>query len=100
MPGWLHAVLVGSWWPLDGRGYAFWSSIGSDFSELTIAGAVLTWLHHVNCHTRRCPRIGRERVDGTTWVLCRRHHPGGKPTHHDILRRHAALQEGRDRDSN
>lgn len=95
MGGLLHALFIGSWWPPSGRGYAFWSSIGSDFGEITIAGGVAAWWHHVNCHTRGCWRIGREHVDGTTWVVCRRHHPDGKPTHHDILRRAAAILEDR-----
>ena len=38
---------------------------------LTLLGTVAGMWHKVNCHERRCPRIGRHTVDGTPW--CKRH---------------------------
>jgi hypothetical protein len=58
----------------------------------------MSWLGHLlgldnlirkhTCHVHRCPRIGRHKVEGTEYVVCRRHHPDGAPTHADVVRRH------------
>ncbi|HEY6493312.1 MAG TPA: hypothetical protein VIZ43_08575 [Trebonia sp.] len=68
--------------------YLFWSGAGSDISELAVVGAVLGGWHRLNCHVKGCPRIGRQRLDGTTWVVCRRHHPAGAPSHQDVIGAH------------
>lgn len=78
------------WWPQSGKGYAFTSSVGSDLGELAVIGTI--W-HKLNCHTRGCWRIGRQQVDGTTYVVCRKHHPADKPTPADI---HSAARENGD----
>jgi hypothetical protein len=62
--------------------YGFWSGFGGD---LTIFAAVIVWLRHKNCHVKGCPRLGRHPVEGSTWTVCRRHHPDGHPTHADVL---------------
>jgi hypothetical protein len=52
--------------------YNFWSGIGSDLSEITLAGLIYgAWRKH-SCHTKGCWRIGRHQVDGTPW--CNKHH--------------------------
>ena len=61
----------------DSTGYLFWSGAGSDLAYLSIAW---TLLRKHNCHAAGCWRIGRHPVEGTTFVVCRRHHPEGKPT--------------------
>jgi hypothetical protein len=48
--------------------YAFWSGFGGD---IPIVGAVAFWLHHHNCNTVGCWRLGHARSDGTT--ICRVH---------------------------
>ena len=59
--------------------YNFWSGIGSDLGEATLISAVgigvYTGVRRVNCHTKGCWRIGKHRLDGTPYVLCRHHHP-------------------------
>jgi hypothetical protein len=60
---------------LAGYGYGFWSGIGSDIGELAILGAIIAAYRKHNCHVRGCWRISRHPVDGTPWVVCRRHHP-------------------------
>jgi len=57
-----------------GHGYAFWSGIAGDFGYLGALGIVG---RHLNCHERRCWRLGRHQVtvDGCTYKVCRRHHP-------------------------
>lgn len=62
---------------LSGHWYGFWSGIGGDASILAVP-AVLVRRH--NCHAKGCPRLGRHPVAGTTFVVCRRHHPDDHPT--------------------
>lgn len=68
---------------VSGRWYAFWSGFGGD---LALMATPFTLLRRHNCHVRRCLRIGRHPVAGTTWVVCRRHHPDPAVTREDILR--------------
>lgn len=56
----------------SGPEYGFWSGFGSDIGEFAIAGAL--W-RKLNCHVRGCPRVGLHKVDGTSYVTCRKHHP-------------------------
>lgn len=66
---------------VSGRWYAFWSGVGGD---LGFIGAAFTiWRRH-SCHVRRCWRVGRQQIDGTTWHVCHRHHPIGAPSRGDL----------------
>jgi hypothetical protein len=56
----------------SGGWYLLWSGI---FGDVTIFAALAIFLHHRNCHARGCWRIGRHPVEGTPYVVCRRHHP-------------------------
>jgi hypothetical protein len=75
----LHAI--GNWlyhfFGIGGSGpyYGFWSGTGSDIGEVTLIGAVIVGLRHVNCHDKGCWRIGIHQVEGTPFKACRRHHP-------------------------
>lgn len=72
---------VPSWYwlahPLEGAGYQFWSGIGSDFGELTIATAVLaglgTFWHKHNCHEHGCLRLSWH-PDADGHPVCKVHH--------------------------
>ena len=58
-----------------GPGYGFWSGFGSDLGEFALVGAVIgTYRKHM-CHVDGCWRIQRHVVEGTPYVVCRRHHP-------------------------
>jgi len=59
--------------PLVGRGYQWWSGLGSDFGELAIIGTILGVARRTQCHQQGCWRIGRFRHGHL--VLCHRHHP-------------------------
>ena len=80
--------------------YAFWSGFGSDLGEATLIATVgvgvYTGVRKVNCHTKGCWRIGHHTLDGTPYVLCKRHHPH-VPTkgasHEHILEQHRRHQE-------
>jgi hypothetical protein len=59
--------------------YNFWSGFGSDLGEATLISAVgigvYTGVRKVNCHTKGCWRIGHHVLEGTPYILCRKHHP-------------------------
>jgi hypothetical protein len=81
-----------------GPWYAFWSGIGADLGELAVIGGLIALYRRHNCHVQGCWHIGHLPVEGTPWVVCRWHSPGGKPTHADILaahRRHRSDEKGR-----
>lgn len=66
--------------------YDFWSGIATQASLLFAAIAVL---RRCNCHVHRCWRIGRHPVGGTSWQVCRRHHPAdGRVSHGDVIDAH------------
>lgn len=73
----------------SGPWYAFWSGFGSDLTLFTGLVAVVWsfWRRH-NCHVRGCLRLGRHPVEGTSYVVCRFHHPHGEPNHADVLAAH------------
>jgi hypothetical protein len=85
------------------RYYNFWSGIGSDLGEATLASAVgigvYTGIRKVNCHTKGCWRIGHHALEGTPYILCRHHHPGvptGGASHERILEEHRKFLDRRD----
>lgn len=69
---------------LSGPWYGFWSGAGSDLGELAIVGGLIGLLRKHNCHVHGCPRIGRHKIAGTDWVVCRRHHPDDAPSAADV----------------
>lgn len=69
----------------SGKGYAFFSGIGSDIAELAIFGGAAALVRQRNCHVHRCWRLGRHKVAGTEHVVCRKHHPEGHLTHEHLL---------------
>ncbi len=60
---------------LSGPFYGFWSGVGSDIAELTLAGALIEQIRRRNCHVSRCWRSGHFEVGGTPYKTCRKHHP-------------------------
>lgn len=103
MPGWLHTLLVGTWYPESGRGYAFFSSGGGPLfllSQLALVGAMtgalIAWYRRNECHVDPCRRIAHRMAHGTdddgrpvTYHLCRRHAPAEAPSAADVRRHHA-----------
>jgi hypothetical protein len=83
--------------------YNFWSGFGSDLGEATLISAVgigvYTGARKVNCHTKGCWRIGHHALEGTPYILCRRHHPG-VPTegasHEYILEQHRKYEKAKE----
>jgi hypothetical protein len=80
----------------SGPFYGFWSGFGSDISEFAVAVGIYTGVRKVNCHSRRCWRIGHHPLDGTPYHLCRVHHPDvpkGGAKLDDILAQYKKYQD-------
>ena len=81
---------------LSGYGYGFFSGIGSDLGEVVLIGAIIAVYRKHNCHAQGCWRISRHVVDGTPWVVCRKHHPvinDKAPTADQIAEDHRLAQQ-------
>ena len=67
-----------------------WSSFLGPIEGLGAFTAGWVLLRRHNCHVKGCPRIGRHPVTGTTYTVCRRHHPDDHPTSQDMQRQVAS----------
>ena len=79
---WLYHA--GRWTWHDPDGYNF---ISGPLADITLLGGAYAILRRHNCHVHHCWRIGRHQVAGTTYVVCRKHHPDASPTAEQV---HAA----------
>jgi hypothetical protein len=70
---------------MSGNWYGFWSGFGSDLGELAIVGALVAMVRKHVCHVKGCWRIGRLPIEGTSWIVCRKHHPDDAPTAAEAL---------------
>jgi hypothetical protein len=76
----------------DGRGwYDFWSGLGADIGGIAFVGAALGLYRKHNCHVHGCWRIAKQQVVGTSWVVCHRHHPEGRPTAEQVAQVHSKV---------
>jgi hypothetical protein len=55
----------------SGPYYGFWSGFGSDIGEITLLGAVIAGMKHLNCHNKGCPWPGRH-TTSEGYKLCKR----------------------------
>ena len=85
---WLYNA--GRWTWHDPDGYNF---ISGPLADITLLGGAYALLRHHNCHAKGCWRIGRHAVEGTGYVVCRKHHPRSTPTAEQILDEHAAYRQ-------
>ena len=90
MWGWWQQFLGFSGGDGNGTHYLFWSGFGSIVIPPLLTAVPIMWvlLRRHNCHAKGCWRIGRHQVEGTTYVVCRHHHPDGKPTAAHIRERY------------
>lgn len=81
--GWVHFLGTDG-----GSFYNFYSGI---FGVLVFGGGLATTAYVTarkhNCHQPKCWRIGRLPVQGTAYVVCKRHHPA-PPLEHTIRERY------------
>ena len=85
---WLYNA--GRWTWHDPDGYNF---ISGPLADITLLGAVYAILRRHNCHVKGCWRLGRHQVAGTTYVVCRKHHPDESPSADDVLTAAAAHKD-------
>jgi hypothetical protein len=64
--------------------YNFWSGLGADLGQVALFGAAIGLYRRHNCHVHRCWRIAKQPVEGSTWMVCHKHHPDGKPSAGDM----------------
>jgi hypothetical protein len=84
---WLYNALRWTWHDPDGYNF-----ISGPLADITLLGGAYAILRHHNCHAKGCWRIGRRPVEGTGYVVCRKHHPRPQPTAEQIFAEHAAHQ--------
>jgi hypothetical protein len=88
---WLYNA--GRWTWHDPDGYNF---ISGPLADITLFGGAYAIIRRHNCHAKRCLRIGRHQVAGTTYVVCRHHHPDATPTAEQIQAAHSAHRRALD----
>lgn len=81
----MHSVLAFFFWKTSSDDLSNWSNFLGPIEGVGAFGAGYVLMRRHNCHVKGCPRIGRHAVDGTSYVVCRHHHPEDKPTHQQVL---------------
>jgi hypothetical protein len=91
---WLYNAARWTWHDPDGYNF-----ISGPLADITLLGGGYALLRHHNCHAKGCWRIGRRPVDGTSYVVCKKHHPRPQPTaeqiHAEHAEHHRSVQEAR-----
>jgi hypothetical protein len=60
----------------SGTWYGFWSGFGGSIPDFLILGGFVTYLQQHNCHVQHCWRLRKHAVEGTPYIVCKKHHPG------------------------
>jgi hypothetical protein len=63
--------------------------VSGPLADITLLGGAYAILRRHNCHAKGCWRIGRNPVEGTDFLVCRKHHPDKSPSAEEILAKHA-----------
>jgi hypothetical protein len=79
---------AGRWTWHDPDGYNF---ISGPLADITLLGGAYAIARHHNCHVKGCWRIARSQVPGTSYIVCRKHHPHQSPSAQRVLDDHAAF---------
>ena len=82
---WLYHAARWTWHDPDG-----YNIISGPLADITLLGGAYAILRRHNCHVQRCWRIGRHQVAGTTYLVCRKHHPDPSPTAEQVMAAAAA----------
>jgi hypothetical protein len=80
---WLYHAARWTWHDPDGYNF-----ISGPLADITLLGGAYAILRHHNCHVKGCWRVGRHPVDGTAYVVCRKHHPEKSPTAEQVRTAH------------
>src|ERR1700759_3334336 len=90
---WTWVYNAGRWTWHDPDGYNF---ISGPLADITLIGGAYAILRRHNCHAKGCWRIGRHPVEGTAYLVCRKHHPDESPTVEEIHAAGAAFRHDRE----
>ena len=82
---WLYHAARWTWHDPDGYNF-----ISGPVADIALLGGVYAIIRRHNCHVKGCWRIGRHQVAGTTYVVCRKHHPDESPSADHVLSAAAA----------
>jgi hypothetical protein len=86
---WLYHAARWTWHDPDGYNF-----ISGPLADITLFGGAYAILRRHNCHVKGCWRVGRHKVPGTEYIVCRRHHPHEAPSAARVLAEHAAAEHG------
>jgi len=81
----LWHALRWTWHDPDG-----YNIVSGPLADITLLGAAYVFVRRHNCHVKGCWRLGRHPVSGTTYIVCRKHHPDDSPTAEQVLSEHLA----------
>jgi hypothetical protein len=84
---WLWPALPWTWHDPDG-----YNIVSGPVADIALLGGAYAILRRHNCHAKGCLRLGRHRVAGTDYIVCRTHHPPDMPTAEQILAEHPAAK--------
>jgi len=88
---WLYNAARWTWHDADGYNF-----ISGPLADITLLGGAYAIARRHNCHVKGCWRIARAQVQGTTYVVCRKHHPHEVPTAQTIIDAHNRAMARRD----
>lgn len=72
----------------------FVGDLGLFAAAIAITFHAVASCRHKNCEVHRCPRIVRH-TTAASHRVCRRHMPGGAPTHAEVIAAHHAAKPAR-----
>jgi hypothetical protein len=90
---WTWIYTAGRWTWHDPDGYNF---ISGPLADITLLGGAYAIARRHNCHVKGCWRVARAQVMGTSYVVCRKHHPHDAPTAEKVIDAHNAALARRD----
>lgn len=92
---------LGHWLGLDNASGPVYLALSGAVGDLGLLAAVAAFTFHSfvsyrrqNCEVHRCPRIVRH-TTAAQHRVCRRHMPGGAPTHAEVIAAHHAAKPAR-----
>jgi hypothetical protein len=80
---WFYNAARWTWHDPDGYNF-----ISGPLADITLLGGGYAIARHHNCHVKGCWRVGRQQVPGTSYIVCRKHHPHSAPSAQKILDAH------------
>jgi hypothetical protein len=87
----LYHAIRWTWHDPDG-----YNIVSGPVADITLLGGAYAIARRHNCHVKGCWRIARQQVPGTSYIVCRKHHPHDEPTAAKILEAHDQAMKDRE----